>query len=516
MKRLFLNHIIPIFACLAIAQNASAQWNLSHNPIFPIDLNANVGIGTSTPTQKLQLKGGNILLDYASGVTTGNLFFGGVTAPSPGTPANGMRLSFFNPSSNKNGYIDVRTSGSTTPNDGLVFRVDGINGGTERMRIRADNGNIGIGTSVPGHKLHVNATASANSAIVNINDSEGRRIFFVPKLGTNGYNNLSLSNDAGIFWADKSIGNTSAGFVIAPHQNAHWAGMRLHADGKTTLPGYNTTIGNGIGKLGIGHAYGTGMGYGTSYLGFNAVRSQVNGTPGTFTFDSDGANNGGNVIWGDVGGRIRFATEASTGAASKTLTDDQVLKQTKMSIGPDGKVTIGDNTNNGSMDLNFGQIPSGEGIGSKRAYTPGGNLHGLDFYTAGANRMRIENNGKVVIGPLETTTPGNYNLYVKNGILTELVKIAVYNTANWADYVFSPDYKLKPLHEVEAFVKENKHLPNVPSAQEIVENGLDLAQMQAKQMEKIEELTLYLIEMKKEIEALKTENVSLKTPTINR
>ena len=60
-----------------------------------------------------------------------------------------------------------------------------------------------------------------------------------------------------------------------------------------------------------------------------------------------------------------------------------------------------------------------------------------------------------------------------------------------------------PLNEVEAFVKENKHLPNVPSATEMVENGLDVAQMDAKLLEKVEELTLYIIEQNKQIEELK-------------
>ena len=111
--------------------------------------------------------------------------------------------------------------------------------------------------------------------------------------------------------------------------------------------------------------------------------------------------------------------------------------------------------------------------------------------------------GKVVIGVAGTNQPAGYRLYVQDGILTEKVKVAVRNGANWADYVFDENYKMKDLAEVEAFVKTNKHLPNFPSAQEMVDNGLDVATMDAKLLEKIEELTLYLIEMKKENEALK-------------
>jgi len=126
--------------------------------------------------------------------------------------------------------------------------------------------------------------------------------------------------------------------------------------------------------------------------------------------------------------------------------------------------------------------------------------------------MRINQDGKVRIGlgTNDIKTPDGYKLFVEDGILTEKVKVAVKTTTNWADYVFAPDYKLMPLNEVEQFTKENNHLPNVPSAEEMVNNGLDVAQMDAKLMEKVEELTLYIIEQNKvnqkqakEIEELK-------------
>ena len=92
---------------------------------------------------------------------------------------------------------------------------------------------------------------------------------------------------------------------------------------------------------------------------------------------------------------------------------------------------------------------------------------------------------------------------VKGGILTEKVKVALASTADWADYVFEDSYSLMPLSEVEAFTKANKHLPNVPSADEMVNNGLDVGQTSKMLMEKIEGLTLYLIELNKEVQELK-------------
>ena len=78
------------------------------------------------------------------------------------------------------------------------------------------------------------------------------------------------------------------------------------------------------------------------------------------------------------------------------------------------------------------------------------------------------------------------------------------------DYVFKSDYKLLPLNELDTYIKQNGHLPNIPRAEEVEANGMELGELTRLQMEKIEELTLYMIEMKKELDALKQENEKLK------
>jgi hypothetical protein len=115
--------------------------------------------------------------------------------------------------------------------------------------------------------------------------------------------------------------------------------------------------------------------------------------------------------------------------------------------------------------------------------------------------------GKLRIGDYtgSATAAGytGYQLFVKDGIRTEKVKIDLAGSNQWADFVFKPDYKLRPLSEIEQFIQINQHLPDVPSAKELETKGLDLAEMHKIQMQKIEELTLYLIELKKENEELK-------------
>ncbi len=94
-----------------------------------------------------------------------------------------------------------------------------------------------------------------------------------------------------------------------------------------------------------------------------------------------------------------------------------------------------------------------------------------------------------------------------NNIHTDELKTNSLNVKveNVADFVFEKDYPLLSVNEVERYVNEHQHLPDIPSANELEENGMDVAQMNNLLLMKVEELTLYIIEMKKEIEVLKKE-----------
>jgi hypothetical protein len=114
-------------------------------------------------------------------------------------------------------------------------------------------------------------------------------------------------------------------------------------------------------------------------------------------------------------------------------------------------------------------------------------------------------NGNMLIGdPATVTLPGTYGLYVSNGILTSKIKVATVNSTNWADYVFQPGYRLRPLSEVNTFISTNGHLPDVPSATEVQENGVDLLDMNITLLKKVEELTLYILQQEERIKALES------------
>ncbi len=117
-------------------------------------------------------------------------------------------------------------------------------------------------------------------------------------------------------------------------------------------------------------------------------------------------------------------------------------------------------------------------------------------------QARLDVNGNVRIG--DVSTPAGYKLYVEDGILAERVRVASKDDPiEWADYVFEEDYDLNSTDEVETFIKANKHLPNVPSAKEVGEKGVDIVEMDATLLRQIEELWLHVIELKKENETLK-------------
>lgn len=113
--------------------------------------------------------------------------------------------------------------------------------------------------------------------------------------------------------------------------------------------------------------------------------------------------------------------------------------------------------------------------------------------------IRLMNDGKVGIG---TSSP-DAMLTIKGKVHAEEIKVDL--SVPGPDYVFYEDYDLKSLEEVQRYILEHGHLPNIPSAQEMEDQGIQLGEMNMKLLEKVEELTLYIIEIKTELELLKKE-----------
>ncbi|MBL0736406.1 hypothetical protein JI750_05885 [Flavobacterium sp. GN10] len=197
--------------------------------------------------------------------------------------------------------------------------------------------------------------------------------------------------------------------------------------------------------------------------------------------------------------------------AKLEVSNGSILVRDGLNIDNQSSIMIAYSINEGNVDTFGTSIRS-------IIQNAGSNTYGLQFFTQESHltnqteKVRILGNGNVGIG---TKTPDS-KLTVAGNIHAQEVKVSI-NAGIVPDYVFANDYKLKSLNEVEQYIKQNNHLPEIPSAQEVEKNGLMLAEMNMNLLKKIEELTLYVIEQEKmnnkqslRIEVLEKENEILK------
>lgn len=337
-------------------------------------------------------------------------------------------------------------------------------------------------------------------------------------------NNWGISGNAGLSAAN-FIGTTDAvplnfkvngyksGLISVASTNTHFG----YASGNSGGSGTENT---GFGWLSL-LSYTTGYGntaYGNQTLQ-KTTTGQLNLAVGGFSLQN---NIGG---FGNVG--LGYATLINnvSGNNNVAIGADALYSNTtsgNIAIGRSALTTLttgannlaigyqAGNSANGSNNIFLGTQAGFSETGSNKLYiTPSNTTQPTIYGDFSANFVSIGNN--ITLAKRDAiATAGSYGLLVEKGILTEKLKVATIASADWADYVFDEKYKMLSLEEVEKFVKANKHLPNVPSAEEMSKNGLDIVTSDSKLLEKIEELTLYMIEMNKEIKALKAENVKLK------
>lgn len=228
---------------------------------------------------------------------------------------------------------------------------------------------------------------------------------------------------------------------------------------------------------------------------FNTGKARI-----VFTTDADDCTATNSSFWGFL---LNFEVENST-----TISGDLKVNGNISGNQSQGALRIQTSYGTldlGSMDANWAHIYTDRSklITNKPLYTINGEFSSyyntdMKLQTYGTTRLTIlNNNGFVGIG---TNTP-DHLLTVKGTIHAK--EVLVDYTGPLADYVFEPDYHLKSLQEVETYIQKNKHLPEIPSAKDVKENGLSVAEMQNKLLQKIEELTLYVIKQQKEIDQLK-------------
>lgn len=467
-----------------------------------------VGINTVTPVARLHNNSGpnNIYAAILATSTEGNnLVINSKNSNLINTEVFRLEHEFFNSSTARNnGFISFYRGSDT----GKGFLAFGSNG-TERMRIDAV-GNVGIGTTTPGATLDIEKNADYQ---------------------------LRLGNGSGA-WYNIGRNGTTGFLTFSGNQSAAYTGYTFGGVSGTYMTiknGGNVGIGidNPQGILHVKGGYENSWAYFSSNAGITSTKYNPKLNYGlAFTWNYSGGNGESIINYGSgLGDNTRLDFTSFDGT---NLTTEMTLKKGKLGIGtsvPVEKLTIAGghqdtkirlySTGNGSdMAANLslwasepGWTYCGTGIGYNVNGSPN---YGRIDNTRGSSYMRflpgetkfqfqtasgtdidaitIKESGKVGIGISNITTDA---LLTVNGIIhAKEVKVSL---DGLADYVFAPSYNLMPLTEVEQFVKINKHLPSIPSANEVKEDGLNMGEMQNKLLQKIEELTLYLIEQQKTI-----------------
>jgi hypothetical protein len=383
------------------------------------------------------------------------------------------------------------TSTSLGTNNNVPLRIKTNN--IERFRV-SENGNIGIGTQMPNAKLHVNGNVTLDGLVKLPNMS---------LVDTNNFQN-PLSGFTFISGLDRSLKRVSMGQFQKLLINLNYAPMPGGALSECQLAG-GSNLGrwlNGPNKL-FTNCPDVNVG-----IGINNPRSKL-----------------------DVIG-ITSSTAISIGADPSTMGNDVFRFRIKgFAVGNNAKLLeINNNvaqvfsvSNQGFVDVN-GQIAITSSNNNTKLLVSGSasNTRFLEFKRGNTTFMTINEqglmslNGRIELtGNMEIQTNALTPMIIKNsnskilqldnnGLLhARRIKV---DTDSWADFVFEEDYKLMPLSELEIFIQKNRHLPNVPSEKESIENGVDLVEMNRILLQKVEELTLYLIKQQKEIEELQLKN----------
>ncbi len=212
---------------------------------------------------------------------------------------------------------------------------------------------------------------------------------------------------------------------------------------------------------------------------------------------------GGNVGIGTVSPTAKLDVNGEIVSRSNYLTISPSANDAVIRRGTTGNLMLCSNSGTSSVYLNYAY---GSGSGGVRIYDGGTTNYGHLKVNSNGSLSLFSRSGDIGIG---TTDTKGFKLGVNGKIAATEVKVATY--ANWADFVFKSDYDLPTLKEVEQHIKENGYLKDIPSAEEVKKDGFYLGEMDAKLLQKIEELTLYTIEQEKEIEILKKENDALKS-----
>jgi hypothetical protein len=395
-----------------------------------ISYSQNVGIGTSTPAAKLDVKTNSNYVGQ----------FNGAAPMYMGIFEGDVYRGYWGSYSGAAEDVDFGTGSGNTLGK-LHFTIQA------NPRMTIDNaGQVGIGTTTPNHLLHV------NGGDLFVQSSSG-----LIRFGYDGANEWQLAT-------------TGAG-----------ADLRWYTtpDGGTTITPRHYFSQNG--NMGVGGFSGPGVPLGrldvigagtTSSTNTFILRNSVLDTilrvrdDGRMGIGYNGTSYGRTLNMGGTGINFYTANEVAFGGAIFP-TDTSLV------------------------------IWSNSGANNYLVLQPSWGNTGVGTYTPNA---KFHINGAQLIGNNSARIAAGYELSVDGEIMCE--NLVMQNSTTWPDYVFDDNYQLMSIPDLEKSIRKNKHLPNIPSAAEIEKNGINMGQITKAYMEKIEELTLYIIELNRKNNAL--------------
>lgn len=493
MKRKKQSFILLVSLFTSISSQLTAQDNL----------------GNHTATQNLDLSTFELVGDGgSSGISVSNDGDVGIGINSPSAKLD-VRGSIYA----QEGNTDLRIYRDSDVGDWSLLRSDlgngiGIIGKPDQIAISVSRATgrvgIGMGTRLDNATLAVNQDDSTQPIATFFHNREGNqrpRIYIYGEPGkmsiTTSYNTGGADLSMGVHHVPDAIyiqnlsGNVGIG-TTSPD-------VKLHVNGTVKFQnlGTPTTLVNLLATDTAGNVFETPI---SSFSGGTITNSlTLNET----------------TLTSDVNGEISQVDLSSI----DTNTDNQMLSLVGNTIEITGGNTIdlsaiipNATTVSNQINTNNELITTVNGVSSAPVSLPSNGVSST-IWQVNNNEISLINDGNVRIGNVSNTDViGNYKLSIDGKLWAEEIEVVETIAANgfrttpkqWADKVFEDEYDLKDLKEVQKFIEENGHLPEIPSEKEVKENGVELVEMNVLLLQKVEELTLYILKQQQEIQEMKS------------